>query len=45
MFRLTILGGCWAVGSTAARALAAGDYFSELVIAEKEEEAARRLAV
>ncbi|WP_287155811.1 saccharopine dehydrogenase NADP-binding domain-containing protein [Candidatus Solincola tengchongensis] len=44
MSRLTILGGCGAVGSTAARALAAGGYFSELVIADKEEEAARRLA-
>lgn len=44
MSRLTILGGCGAVGSTAARALAAGGYFSELVIADKEDEAARRLA-
>ncbi len=44
MSRLTILGGCGAVGSTAARALAAGGHFSELVIADKEEEAARRLA-
>ncbi len=44
MSRLTILGGCGAVGSTAARALAAGDYFSEIVIADREAEAAERLA-
>lgn len=44
MSRLTILGGCGAVGGTAARTLAAGDYFSEIVIADKEEKAARELA-
>ena len=44
MSRLVILGGCGAVGSTAARYLAAGDYFSEVVIADREEEAARKLA-
>lgn len=44
MSRLLILGGCGAVGSTAARYLAAGDYFDEVVIADREEEAARELA-
>lgn len=44
MSRLTILGGCGAVGSTAARTLAAGEYFSEMVIADREETAARELA-
>lgn len=44
MSRLTILGGCGAVGSTAARVLAPSGYFDEMVIADKELEAARRLA-
>lgn len=44
MSGLTILGGCGAVGSTAARVLASSGYFTEMTIADKELEAARELA-
>jgi len=44
MHRLTVLGGCGAVGSTAASTLASSEYFSEIVIADKELKAARGLA-
>lgn len=43
MSKLTILGGCGAVGSTAARTLASSEHFSEMVIADKELGAARDL--
>jgi saccharopine dehydrogenase (NAD+, L-lysine-forming) len=44
MSKLTILGGCGAVGSTAAKVLSTSGYFSEIVIADREEQAARELA-
>ncbi len=43
MSRLVILGGCGAVGSTAARSLAKTAYYDEYVIADKDIEAARKL--
>lgn len=43
MSRLLILGGCGAVGGTAARILVPTDFFDEYVIADREAEAARAL--
>ncbi len=45
MSRLTILGGCGAVGSTAASTLVSSGYFDEIVIADKEMEMARDLVI
>lgn len=44
MSRLTILGGCGAVGSTAASTLVSSGYFEQIVIADKELAMARDLA-
>jgi saccharopine dehydrogenase-like NADP-dependent oxidoreductase len=44
MSGLTILGGCGAVGSTAARTLVSSGYFPELTIADKDFKAAQDLA-
>ncbi len=44
MSRITVLGGCGAIGSVAVRTLAARDDFSEVVIAEKRTELACQLA-
>ncbi|MDY6793999.1 MAG: saccharopine dehydrogenase NADP-binding domain-containing protein [Actinomycetota bacterium] len=44
MSGLVVLGGCGAVGSTAVRTLAPSGYFSEVMIADKEIEPARKLA-
>lgn len=44
MSRISVLGGCGAIGSMAVRTLASGDCFQEIVIADKEIDAARRLA-
>jgi saccharopine dehydrogenase (NAD+, L-lysine-forming) len=44
MSRITILGGCGAIGSVAVRTLAAVDDFSEIVIAEKRTDLACELA-
>lgn len=44
MSRLVVLGGCGAVGSTAMRYLVATDYYDEYVVADKDIEAARKLA-
>jgi saccharopine dehydrogenase-like NADP-dependent oxidoreductase len=44
MSRLVVLGGCGAVGSTAVRYLTPTDYYDEYVVADKDIEAARKLA-
>ena len=44
MSKVTVLGGCGAIGSVAVRTLALGGVFSEIVIAEKRTEAACELA-
>ena len=44
MPRITVLGGCGAIGSVAVRALATGDYFSEVAIADKRIDLAGELA-
>lgn len=44
MSKVTVLGGCGAIGSVAVRTLAAGGVFSEIVIAEKRYEQACELA-
>ena len=44
MSKITVLGGCGAIGSVAVRTLAARDDFSEIVIAEKRTELACELA-
>jgi saccharopine dehydrogenase-like NADP-dependent oxidoreductase len=42
--KVTVLGGCGAIGSEAVRTLAVGDDFAEVVIAEKRTELACELA-
>lgn len=44
MSKITVLGGCGAIGSVAVRALAAASDFSQIVIAEKRFEQACELA-
>jgi saccharopine dehydrogenase (NAD+, L-lysine-forming) len=44
MTKITVLGGCGAIGSVAVRALATGDYFSEVAIADKRIDLAGELA-
>jgi saccharopine dehydrogenase (NAD+, L-lysine-forming) len=44
MAKIVVLGGCGGIGSVAARALASGDYFDELVIADVRAELAQRAA-
>jgi saccharopine dehydrogenase (NAD+, L-lysine-forming) len=44
MPKITVLGGCGAIGSVAVRALATGDYFSEVAIADKRIDLAGELA-
>jgi saccharopine dehydrogenase (NAD+, L-lysine-forming) len=44
MSKVTVLGGCGAIGSVAVRTLTAGDDFSEIVVAEKRTELACELA-
>ena len=44
MSRVVVLGGCGGVGSVAVRTLASGDFFDEIVVAEKRYEAACEMA-
>lgn len=44
MPKIVVLGGCGAIGSVAVRALTTGDYFSEVVVADKRIDLARELA-
>ena len=44
MPKITVLGGCGAIGSVAVRTLATGDYFSEVAVADKRIDLAGELA-
>lgn len=44
MSRVIVLGGCGGIGSVAVRTLASGDFFDEIVVAEKRYDAAREMA-
>jgi len=44
MSRVVVLGGCGGIGSVAVRTLASGDFFDEIVVAEKRYEAACEMA-
>ena len=44
MSRVLVLGGCGGIGSVAVRTLASGDFFDEIVVAEKRYEAACEMA-
>ncbi|MBI3783994.1 MAG: saccharopine dehydrogenase NADP-binding domain-containing protein [Deltaproteobacteria bacterium] len=44
MSKIVVLGGCGGIGSVAVRALASGDYFDELVIADVRAELAQKAA-
>src|SRR5450759_1392516 len=44
MSRVVVLGGCGGIGSVAVRTLASGDFFDEIVVAEKRYDAACEMA-